>query len=103
MNKIKKDVRIDYQLDWCDWYDGVEIKKIISDLIAIKELGATNIHIKHGLEDDMTYVDVFAVQKRLETDEEYTDRINRTVEFERKMKAKELELLRRLKSKYEDK
>jgi len=95
MEKIVRDFKIDYELDWTY---GVEISKIRSDLDAIEKLGATHVEIEHGVSYDCSYVEIDAIAIRLETDEEYNARIDGINKRQESIKRDELHQLEMLKA-----
>jgi len=89
---------IEYQLDWIP---GVRISSIREDLDAIEKLGATHINIKYGpSHGDDAYCDIDAVCERLETDEEYAERLAKLKFREDMRKESELSQLKKLRLKY---
>ena len=86
--------QIPYQLDW---EESIDIKKISEDLKELKKLGATYIVI----ENNEIYVTFSAYCKRLETDDEYKNRLQRDKAWKQEQKSRELKELERLKAKYE--
>ena len=97
MEKIVRNFKIDYTLDWTY---GVEISKIRADLDAIEKLGATHVEIEHGVSYDCSYVEIDAIATRLETDEECMQRINEMNARQEELKRRELAQLESLKRKY---
>lgn len=97
MEKIERNFKIDYALDWTY---GVEINKIRADLDALEKIGATHIEIEYGISYDCAYVEIDAYAKRLETDEEYKSRIDENLKRQEEFKRRELEQLEKLKRKY---
>lgn len=59
-------------LKWAD--EAVEIDRAISDLQEAKARGATHIQVEAWTEYDCPIVEIDAVQKRFETDEEAKER-----------------------------
>lgn len=92
MEKILRKFKVNYYLDW----NGAEISQIKKDIEELEKLGATQIY----LESD-PYIKTIAFALRLETDEEYQERVYKYNERQEVMKQRDLELLERLKSKYE--
>lgn len=94
--KFIKDI-VDYSLRWVD----IQIEDVERDIIKLKELGCT--HIVMDYEYDR-YGDVCRVQhgyiRRLETDEEYSDRINSSYIKSKIIEERELREFERLKNKY---
>ena len=89
---------IEYPLDWIL---GVRISSIREDLDAIEKLGATHINIRYGpSHGDEAYCDIDAVCERLETDEEYAERLAKLKFREDKRTETELDQLKRLRLKY---
>lgn len=98
MKKIIRKFKIDYKLDWTY---GIEINKLREDLDAIEKLGATHIEIEPGVSFDCPFVDIDAYSERIESDEEYNARIDEETKRQEAIKRSELEILQKLKSKYE--
>lgn len=94
-----------------DWTYGVELKKLKSDIEELEKLGVTEVYIKaeEHYGDISTSIEAFT--KRLETDEEFKERLDK----EKKIKEHlilifgnilthtELQELERLKAKYDTK
>ncbi len=90
---------IKYNLTWK--YDQVSISDIRKDLDAIEALGATHI----DFDVDMSYGDptleIKAIQKVVETDEEYQVRMDAVKKLGQRRIDAELAEYKRLKPKYE--
>lgn len=97
MEKIVRNFKIDYTLDWTY---GVSISKIREDLDAIEKLGATHVEIEHGVSYDCSYVEIDAYAERIETDEECKQRIDEMNARQAEVKRRELQQLEALKLKY---
>jgi PAB1-binding protein PBP1 len=81
------------------WTYGVSIKKIREDLDEVEKLGATDINIEiDNWDRDSIEIKAFAV--RLETDEEYKERIDKYKKNLKLQEARELQQLEMLKKKY---
>lgn len=72
MEKQIRDFKINYSLNWT--FD-VEIKKMKEDLEALEKIGATHIEIEPYNEYNCCYVSIDVISRRLETDEEYKQRV----------------------------
>jgi hypothetical protein len=97
MEKQEQDFKINYSLDWTY---GIEISKLREDLDAVEKLGATHINIEHGVSYDCSYVEIDAIARRMETDEEFNERVRQINQRKEEQKRRELQELERLKSKY---
>ena len=82
-----------------DWTYGVEIKKLKEDLETLEKLGVTEIEIE--AEDDSVTIKAFA--ERLETDEEFNERLDKEKKIKEHLVLTELRELERLKAKYDTK
>jgi hypothetical protein len=98
--KQKREVSIPIEL-CLDWTYGIAISKLREDLDALEKLGATDVDIE--THDSWGYPSIYikAFQRRLETDEEFQQRVNDETANETQQRARELETLRILKEKYE--
>ena len=97
MEKQEKDFKINYSLDWTY---GIEISKLREDLNAVEKLGATHIIIEHGVIYECSYVEIDAIARRIETDEEFEERVRQITQRQEEQKRRELQEFERLKSKY---
>jgi hypothetical protein len=98
MNKQIRNFRIDYTLDW---EYGVEISKLEEDIKAIKELGANYILVESRCEYDCAATVIEPIAKRMETEEEYIERMREIENYKEREKQRELNQLKALKEKYE--
>jgi vacuolar-type H+-ATPase subunit I/STV1 len=98
--KQKREVSIPIEM-YLDWTCGITISKLREDLDALEKLGATDVEI--NATDDWGYpsVSMKAFQRRLETDEEFQQRVEDETAKETQQRARDLETLRILKEKYE--
>ena len=97
MEKQEQDFKINYPLDWTY---GIEISQLKKDIEELEKLGATHIDIEHGSTYGCSYIEINAICRRLETDEEYEQRKREEeVRMERR-KQLELKQLADLKAKY---
>ena len=97
MEKEERDFKLEYQLDWTY---GVEISKLKSDIEALEKLGATHVEIEHGINYDCSYVEIGAICRRIETDEEFEQRKKEVEARQEQNKQRELKQLQELKTKY---
>jgi len=97
MKKQVRNFKVDFNFDWTY---GVEISKLREDLDALEKLGVTSIDIEPESSYDCDYVGIEAYCNRIETDEEYTERINEQKRREDELKRRDLEQLQRLQEKY---
>ena len=97
MEKKERDFKLEYSLDWTG---GVEISKLKSDIEVLEKLGATHVEIEHGISYDCSYVEIDAICRRVETDEEFEQRKKQVEARQEQKKQRELKQLQDLKSKY---
>lgn len=97
MEKIIRSFKVDFNLDWTY---GVELSKLKEDINELEKLGVTDIEIQS--EDDFggSTVSVRAFINRLETDEEFNERIYKTKNIKDAIEKRELKQLAKLKLKY---
>jgi len=98
MDKIKRRFKVKYDLD--HWEDGVEIRKLKEDIEAIEKLGATHVEIDHGVSYDCSYMTITPVSERIETDDEYNERVRCAKKKQDELKQIELKRLEEIKLKY---
>lgn len=98
MKKIERTFEVDYQLDWEYLVTIEEIKK---DIVELEKLGANIVQIDTEEIGGELFVKIKAFSERLETDEEYNDRISKENEKLKELERNELAALNRPKSKYE--
>lgn len=99
MEKQERNFKINYQLDWTY---GVSIKQLKKDIEEIEKLGATHVNIEHGIDYDCSYVEIDAICRRIETDEEFEQRKKEVEARLEKYRQQELKQLADLKAKYEN-
>lgn len=97
MEKIRRQFKVDYSLDW---EFEVEISKIRKDLDEIEKLGATHVLIEANVFYDCAQIEIEAVSDRFETEEECRERIAKNKEIEHDIIRKEMEQLYFLQQKY---
>jgi len=86
-----------------DWTYGVEIKKLKEDLETLEKLGVTEIEIEAEYNWGSPSVKIEAFTKRLETDEEFKERLDKEKKIKEHLVLTELQELERLKAKYDTK
>lgn len=85
-----------------DWAYSIEINKLKQDLDEAEKLGATHINIQTYVNyNNYPYSTIKAIIQRLETDEEFNQRIIKENLYKTKCKKEELKQLAALKAKYE--
>lgn len=100
MEKQFKNITVDFNFDW--QHDvSINISKIRQDLNELERLGAEEIIIEANNSWDVPYLEIEAVYRRLETDEEFERRVAMYKKQQEIVKAKELRQLEELKNKYE--
>lgn len=98
MKKQVKDFEINFDFDW----DGItSIEQIEKDLAALKEKGATHINIQHYSHFGDSDAEYYGCCKRIETDEEFQERIKIEKREQEEIRQRELKRLNELKQKYE--
>lgn len=86
-----------------DWTYGVEIKKLKEDLETLEKLGVTEIEIEAEDNWGSPSVTIEAFAERLETDDEFKERIRMKEQTKKSFEQMELEEYKRLKAKYDTK
>lgn len=97
MDKIIRNFPIEYSFDWSGEN---EISKLKAEIAELENLGVTHICIDVEDSDEVAFK---AIGPRLETDEEYEERINlemRQKKIKENIKKMEIELYYRIKEKY---
>jgi hypothetical protein len=97
MEKITIEENIPYSFSWTF---GVEISEIRTDLDKVEKLGATHINIEYGSSWNAPYCDIEAVNKRVETDEEFNTRKRKENNDKQTQKQRDLKELQRLQNLY---
>lgn len=98
MKKKEIEVNIDYDLDWRG--EEPSISQMRKDLDAIEALGATHVSIEAYVDYDCSTLEILPIQKRIETDKEYSIRIERISQNKKNKELMELKELERLQLKY---
>lgn len=99
MEKQTRSIQVPFKFDWTY---GIELKKLKEDIETLEKLGATSIMIETEDNYGGPYIKIEAHTTRLETDEELQRRIDLEKEEMEYNKKRDLELLAKLKSKYEN-
>lgn len=81
-----------------DWRHNTPIEQIKKDIVELEKLGVTSIYF--GTEDIEVQANINAYIERMETDEEYEERIIQESEMYERQKRNDLAQLERLKKKY---
>lgn len=97
MNKQIRDFKVNYPID--DWKSEIEISKMKQDLENLEKLGATHIEIDPP-EYDSSFVEINVISRRIETDEEYNERMKKIDAENEHQKEMDLYLLEKIKTKY---
>lgn len=95
--KVERDFELNYLLDW---EFEVSMDVLEKDIKALKELGATSVSIESFQYYDSTSVQIKAICRRMETDEEYAERIRVISARDEQRRQRDLEQLEELKKKY---
>lgn len=98
MEKQERDFKLSYPLDWTY---GVSIEQLKKDISEIEKLGATHINIIHGISYYCSYVEIDAICRRIETDEEFEQRKKDIEARQEQHRQYELKLLAELKAKHD--
>lgn len=99
MEKIEKKIHI---AEVTDWEYGTEIETIRQDLDELQKMGATHIDIEALDYYGSPTLEINAYSQRLETDEEYNERLSELEARKRRAELREIEQLKALKAKYGD-
>ena len=97
MEKQKQDFKLNYSLDWTY---GVTIERLKKDIEELEKIGATHVNIEHGISYDCSYVEIDAICRRIETDEEFEQRKKEVEARQEQYRQRELKQLAELKAKY---
>ena len=98
MDKIVRDFEIERDLDWTY---GIEIKRLREELDWLEKEGATHIGIEPYSSYDSACVDISAYANRIETDEEFKERIEKQQAWQKAIEEREIEQLKKLQEKYQ--
>jgi hypothetical protein len=104
MKKEQKQLKQIKLNQYLDWSYGVSIQKMKQDLHMLENIGAT--HISIALVDDFgggESISIEPIMERLETDEEFKERVKLNKIRIEEAKKRELDLFNKLKAKYESK
>ena len=96
MNKQIRDFKVNFEIDW---RSEIEIIKMKQDLEKLEKLGATHLEINPP-EYEGSFVQIKAISRRIETDEEYNERIKKMNAENEHQKKMDLYLFEKLKTKY---
>lgn len=99
MSSKKQFKRFEVPFDF-DWTYGVELKKLKEDIETLEKMGATHIDIEAYEYYGSTSIEIKAFVEREETDQEFKLRKAEEKRRAEQIRARELELLEKLKSKY---
>lgn len=83
------------------WQDETELSRLKEDIDTIEKLGATHVIIEKEYEYGDSYLSIYPIIKRLETDEECISRETQQKLMEEGQKKRELEMYLKLKAKFE--
>ena len=98
MEKRVKTIKVEYDLQWGNDTEISEIKKDIEEL---EKLGCTHIDISAYVEYGCAILEITPTVNRLETDEEYADRLKIEENIKERNRQWDLQRLAELKAKYE--
>ena len=97
MEKQEQDFEINYSLDWTY---GVSIEQLKKDIEELEKLGATHVNIEPYISYDCPHIEINAICRRIETDEEFEQRKRLFEAWQEQCKQRELKQLAELKAKY---
>lgn len=83
-----------------EWGYGIELQKLKKDIELLEQLGVTHVEISADDYYGCATLEIKAICRRLETDEEYDQRIIKERDELLKRERYELELFEKLKKKY---
>ena len=86
-----------------NWTYGVELKKLKSDIEELEKLGVTEVYIETEDYYGSPSVTIEAFAERIETDDEFKERIRMKEQTKKSFEQMELEQYERLKAKYDTK
>jgi hypothetical protein len=98
MGKQVIDAEVEF---YFEWGYGVSIRKLRDDLDALEKLGATHVDIEARTDWDCPILSIDACNRRMETDDEYEARVDAIQAGIDRRVQEDLEMLEKLKSKYE--
>lgn len=98
MEKEVREFDVPYEIDW---NLTVPIDNVIKEAIEAKELGATHLFFDIYQNYDVPYLKIRAYDIRMETDEEFSLRVQQEEARKEAIKQQELKQLEVLKAKYE--
>jgi len=92
---MKKIIRqkINYRVDWTD----IKIDEVIEQLNEVKSKGADRIEVYL----DFGFIEIDFIKSKIETDQEYEDRIAREKAIEKEKKAEKIKMYLKLKEELE--
>jgi hypothetical protein len=96
MELIERDFIIESDMYW----DRIPINKLREELDRLEEIGTTHIEIEVKVEWDTPILDIWAIQNRLETEQECNERLSKEKEKNERIEKREREQLRKLQEKY---
>ena len=97
MRKRIKDFAVDFKIKW---KYATEIKKMREDLDALEALGATHVHLEPDIDYDCPTLNIYAISRRMETDEDVKARAAEVLAQAQRVRNAELEQLMILQAKY---
>jgi len=97
MEKQEQEFKLNYTLDWTY---GVSIEQLKKDIEELEKIGATHVNIEHGISYDCSYVEIDAICRRIETDEEFEQRKKEFETRQEQYRQRDLRQLADLKAKY---
>ena len=97
MEKQERDFEINYSLNWAY---GVAIEQLKKDIKELEKLGANRVDIEPYISYDCPHIEINAICRRLETDEEFEQRKKEVEARQEQYRQRELKQLAELKAKY---
>lgn len=97
MEKLEQDFEINYSLNWAY---GVSIEQLKKDIKELEKLGANRVDIEPYISYDCPYIEINAICRRIETDEEFEQRKKEVEARQEQYRQRELQQLADLKAKF---
>lgn len=91
-----RDFEIEYDFNWSY---GISIDDLQKDLDELRKLGVTHIDIEPQSSYDVPYISYQAISRRMETPEEYEERIAKDKAWQEELRRRDVEQYERLKEK----
>jgi aerobic-type carbon monoxide dehydrogenase small subunit (CoxS/CutS family) len=96
MERGEQDFKLEYPINWT--YE-VAISQVKKDIEELEKLGATHIEIDHGITYGCSYVLIYSICRRIETNEEFENRKKEVEKMQEQYKQKLLQQIAKLNAK----